>query len=295
MKIKLKGNKGGANSLVIILIIVIFILAGFLVYFIKNPIVKYESSEKIAATNLDIKSISDINNTSDAINILSYKGKWEYVENGIVEREITISEIDNNKLKFDLGIYRTASFDAITATLNGNIATFEINENDVNIKGNIILKDDTVILTITESTWDLVGKGKNTFVRASVEKDVLNTNDDSTSADAINVSIYKGKWEYIENGITEREITINEIDGNKIKFDLGIYRTAVFDEIIATLNGNIGTFEIDKDDINIKGNLILKDNSIVLNITESTWDLVGKGTNTFIKTSVEKDVLNTSK
>ena len=100
-------------------------------------------------------------------NVESYKGVWQYFENWseeIPETELIINKIDDNKINFDLEMYRLASFKNVDANVVENYVEFNAtNENGWKIKGKISLCQDVVILEIKQSSSNLIKTGITTF------------------------------------------------------------------------------------------------------------------------------------
>lgn len=146
----------GTVICIFIIIALVLVIGGMYYYY--NYIV---DSKNINSNNIS----SNINKKEENYKIdnSEYLGVWQefsslrrYLdENGeatIPEQEIIITEITDKTIKFDLIIYRLVSYENITATINGNIVTFETSgSNNGNISGNITLNNDNIVLTITKS------------------------------------------------------------------------------------------------------------------------------------------------
>ena len=118
------------------------------------------------------ESVSTPNVTND---LSSYKGVWrsdQVLDSGIPDEEFIINDITNNSINFDYIKYRIVSFNSVTAQLTNNIATFEVANNNINIKGTVTLSNNTIILTINSSSFESVKPGSYTF-RAKAQNSVL--------------------------------------------------------------------------------------------------------------------------
>ena len=93
---------------------------------------------------------------------------------------------------------------------------------------------------------------------------------------------YIGIWKTKDSDdgeiITDYELTIIKIDGSSIVFDLKLSEEYIFNNQFGDLEDNKASFDIDKDDIKISGDLSFKDNRIYLSILSSTDDDVPIGT-----------------
>ena len=82
----------------------------------------------------------------------SYIGTW-YTADGKKEEDLTISEITNDTIKFNLGIFRLASIDG-TATISGNEIKFvAIDPAGNNLYGTLKFSDNTIYFAINQQNW----------------------------------------------------------------------------------------------------------------------------------------------
>ena len=97
-------------------------------------------------------------------------------------------------------------------------------------------------------------------------------------------SSYIGAWNNNNSSIPDYEIIINSIEDNKISFDYLIYRIGEFKNIEAKLEDGVGKYKVTNDlDWTIEGTIKLDDNKVVLEITNSSVDLIVKDKIEFIK------------
>lgn len=90
----------------------------------------------------------------------SYLGSWQDpISNGFVY----IYSIDNNEIMFDFLDFYIGNNDHIRATLNGNTASFVINDGHDSLNGKITLTNNKIIVNVMDSTFDNVTKGTITF------------------------------------------------------------------------------------------------------------------------------------
>jgi len=180
MKIKLKGNKGGANSLVIILIIVIFIIAGFLVYFIKNPIVKNSEVQNPIELNSNLQSSES---EEDIVTVRDVTEKDEDKASKtekINEEAETTSKEKKNKLEpvkvlgLDTKFYKLNDAAIYTKTLEKNSKTFEYDLDNDGKKNKLVIDFDQNIIKYDnnpEITKAFLGKSERTHTVYVVDID----------------------------------------------------------------------------------------------------------------------------
>ena len=109
-----------------------------------------------------------------------------------------------------------------------------------------------------------------------------------------NIVNYIGVWQDFEKSnteIPERELIVKGIENNKINFDLYVYRTAINTDMVATLDGNVATFDCEggKYDAIIKGTLKFENNKVILNVESCSEGTIPTGITTFeIKSATSK-------
>ncbi|MCI8760796.1 MAG: hypothetical protein HFJ34_06790 [Clostridia bacterium] len=104
------------------------------------------------------------------------------------------------------------------------------------------------------------------------------TNKETTSNIQPNLSTYIGLW---GNSTSNDSLYVYNLDNNEIMFDLNINGKPIGFHTKATLNGNTASFVINDDNHSLNGKITLDNNKIMINITDSTFDNVTKGTITF--------------
>ena len=234
----------------------------------------------------------------------SYKGVWKTSDDEVPSEELIINSIDNNKINFDLVIYKLTSFDNVSADISDGVAKFDIkNSNDWNIKGKIEFKDAKVVFIIEESsskllepqTLEFTIKGTKSVLNSSTnEKSNTTTSSKSTSNKTSNsssnkttsksddISYYKGVWRNSDDSAPDEELIINSIYGDKVTFDYLFYKLTTFENVKGTLKGDTITFDIKNDiDWNIKGTIKLANKKVEVKITDSSSNLIEKGTTTY--------------
>lgn len=103
-------------------------------------------------------------NVSSQTELSVYKAVWQYPDGTYPDQEFIVKSITNSKVEFDYIIDGITTFENVSASISGNIATFDIkNEGDWNIKGDITFDDNKVILNIKESSSDNIPTGSTTF------------------------------------------------------------------------------------------------------------------------------------
>ena len=136
---------------------------------------------------------------------------------------------------------------------------------------------------------------KNQIVENKTETNYEEINTNETIVDKtqneFNPSRIIGVWQYPDSTLPEEELIIKSIDNNKITFDYEIYRLTGFENATAELEGNTAVFDVKNNiDWNIKGTILFEDNTVTLNIKESSNELLPEGTTTFLIKS-DKSVL----
>ena len=190
-----------------------------------------ESTNSLKQETLSGSNTNKIETTTD---YSKYKGIWQNpADSSIPDEELIIKSIENDKITFDYEIYRLTSFENGVAILKNNIATFDIkNEMDWNIKGQIELKENSVIFTIKEGSNEYLEPSSITFTQKSnssiLQGDTLNN---AVTENKPNATIYVGttgnfkKYEvivYEELSPQEQaEMLINEI-GYKLGYQIMI-------------------------------------------------------------------------
>jgi hypothetical protein len=116
------------------------------------------------------------------------------------------------------------------------------------------------------------------FTGCGGSKEDKETNDNKDSK----LSSYKAVWRIDDSAIPTEEIIINSIDESKVSFDYVLYRLGEFKNIEGKIDGNVATFSATNDiEWTIKGTLTFADNKVIVEIKESSVELINKGKNTF--------------
>lgn len=106
-------------------------------------------------------------------------------------------------------------------------------------------------------------------------------------------SSYLGKWHYqyySDSGAWDRTLTINSIDGERIRFDLSYYRIADFTEQIATINADgTASFTATEGNQSISGILAFGD-SVTVYITHSSHPYVDADLKEYTRAQKEEPV-----
>ena len=144
MKIKLKGNKGASNAIVIILLIVIFVIAGFALYLIKNPIVKIV--EKETAITPPLANTQAIE-TPKTYTYKEIKGIYKYSEKLKLDEDFEPDFCYNLYLSDD----GTFCYDTYADTMEGNCGNYIINGSEIILNKLYTYGSDTAI-TVTKGT-----------------------------------------------------------------------------------------------------------------------------------------------
>ncbi len=125
------------------------------------------------ATTSENKTSNKESNTSATKNtttesatsgLSAYKAVWQYPDSNYPEQEFEVKNITDTKVDFDYAIDGITTFENASATINGNIAKFDIkNDGDWNIKGTITFENNTVIFKIEESSTENIPVDSTTF------------------------------------------------------------------------------------------------------------------------------------
>ena len=115
-----------------------------------------------------------------------------------------------------------------------------------------------------------------------IGKNTKQNNNKSDGEQKLDISSYKGVWQYPDSTYPDEELIIKSIEHNKINFDYVIDGITSFDNVTATLNNNTATFDAKNDgDWNIKGTISFKNNTVFFKINESSNENVQEESITF--------------
>lgn len=108
-----------------------------------------------------------------------------------------------------------------------------------------------------------------------------NTTEEKQSNFQLDLSTYLGLWEKSTSN-EHLYLHLYSIDNNEITFDF-TYNGKNIGEIHnkATLNGNTASFVINEGNNSLTGKMTLDNKNIIMNIIDSTFDNISKGTITF--------------
>lgn len=96
--------------------------------------------------------------------LAAYKAIWQYPDSTYPEKEFEVKNISDTKVVFDYSIDGITTFENASATINGNVAKFDIkNDGDWNIKGTITFENNTVVFKIEESSTENIPVESTTF------------------------------------------------------------------------------------------------------------------------------------
>lgn len=107
------------------------------------------------------------------------------------------------------------------------------------------------------------------------------TNNETASNIQPNLSTYIGLW---KNSTSNDYLYVYSINNHEIMFDFDVNGKTIgshTEHTKATLNGNTASFVMNDDNHSLNGKITLDNNKIMINITDSTFDNVTKGTITF--------------
>lgn len=120
---------------------------GYEVVFNSKEVEKEEKEEVIESENYD-----------------SYVGIWQLFGNDdIPEYEFVVHMIDGETITFDFGVRDVIYYESKTATFDGDVARFEIDDDENKLVGKIAFKNDKVFFIITSSSLDGITVGTIEF------------------------------------------------------------------------------------------------------------------------------------
>ena len=196
---------------------------------------------------ISIKSLENDESKCDYFVPAELIGKVFQTEYNDNKEEIIIKEIKDNIVKFEYYIYRNETFN-LTATLNGNVATFSLDENE--LAGEIVLSNNKITLSIKETKSDSLKLGSREFSKNIKYEDYIG-----------------GVWQFQteDDGITELEI--KDIKNGKITFKLYTYRNETYEEQTVSFGhetASEATFTVTKGDSTVNGIIILKPGKVAI-------------------------------
>lgn len=186
-----KVTKISLSTFFLILAIILIILMSFFIFKLYNE--KTELSEKsikqnekmsVLQNNVDnltaesnkistsINTENTKNNTSSntktteekqsnsQLDLSSYIGLWK---NSTSNDYTYIYSINNNEIMFDFDVNGKTIGSHNKATLNGNTASFVINDGNNSLNGKMTLDNNNITINIIDSTFDNVTQGTITF------------------------------------------------------------------------------------------------------------------------------------
>ena len=123
------------------------------------------------------------------------------------------------------------------------------------------------------------------FKKSETNSELQTSDEKNYSQDVdFNISSYEGIWQYFENNTEtpEKELIINKIDDSNVNFDLEMYRITSFENVSATLSKNIATFDCTNENgWNINGTITFENNTVTLDIAQSSTDIIPIGKTVF--------------
>ena len=151
-----KNKQGKIVGLVCMLLVLLIGTASVIrtVSVISPPI---KSSNNLKEAGLDDTVTSDSSGINSAtINIDDYIGNWHISGQNYdsdyyaYERNLSVSKLGENQFSFELFYFRIGAIDC-EVTLNGNKAEFTYTDGDLEVKGNLIFNENSIIVNITSS------------------------------------------------------------------------------------------------------------------------------------------------
>lgn len=138
-----------------------------------------------------------------------------YVQDGNNLNTLTVHAVSENSITFSVWWYRIWDITHATATLRGNVGTFDYvapNNQSLQAKGNITFLDDSIVMTLNECTHDYVDASASRFKRIGViftEKQLKDISSALGVPENLDVEITQGEPGYWEGGgIYRTEISI---------------------------------------------------------------------------------------
>ena len=108
------------------------------------------------------------------------------------------------------------------------------------------------------------------------------TKNDKTKNTQTELSTYKAIWQYPDSTYPEQEFRVKSISDSKVNFDYIIDGITTFENVSASVSGNIAKFDIKNEGgWNIKGTITFENNKVIFNIKESSSENIPTGSTTF--------------
>lgn len=103
--------------------------------------------------------------------------------------------------------------------------------------------------------------GRNLFNGSSKENET-----NTVEEQGMELTKYIGHWYTDKKRSKSSKIDVNEVNENQVVLSLSIYGGDEFEDIIATMSGNAGTFVTES---NVKGGVVFDDDQIIITIVDS--------------------------
>ena len=176
----------------------------------------------------------------------------------------------------------------------GNNAKIDMEKNNTNAINNKNSNNNT---TKTENEISN-NESKNTTSKNEISNTVTNTikkenetsknnssnttKNDKTKNTQTELSTYKAIWQYPDSTYPEQEFRVKSISDSKVNFDYIIDGITTFENVSASVSGNIAKFDIKNEGgWNIKGTITFENNKVIFNIKESSSENIPTGSTTF--------------
>lgn len=146
------------------------------------------------------------------------------------------------------------------------------------------IKQEEKMSDLQNNVDNLTSKLNNISSSISTENTTNNISNNTTSTEEEHanippdLSIYLGMW---VDPRSNDSFYVYSIDNNEIMFDFIVNGKSIDFHTRATLNGNTASFVIKDGNNSLNGKITLENNQIILNIIDSTFDNISKGTITF--------------
>ena len=252
---KFKDERGEVKLITLITIILVITLILF-------AYVAYNFFQKKETKGLNSNNPINLKNTNiETINLNSYLGEWYESEQHFSDtnpNNLSVKEINNNQIIFDLYITRTANFDDVSVSINNNKGTFEaITENgpsaDGNtskITGNIELENNTIKLTIDKSNVLYLNSNSEYVFKYKVTKELGKTFSDeqvkNSLADYLELKAHANCDALLEK-LTEKRVLNYNSSSNKMQNDGTVVTSIKFSDYKKAMLNYVSESEFEKN------------------------------------------------
>lgn len=272
------------STFFIIIAMITICVMGFFIYKLNNE--KTTATEQISSLNNQINNMKNtVNTLQENINTISTVNNPNSIinennTNNNTQKTYELNGEYQDNTGYEIFTYSFSGNTVTASSLYTSYGTYQIVNNTVKItytkakdpEGNEIKEfpnGQTDELTILDENT-LVGNNSTKYI-----KKVYQQNEENYSNNQNDLSTYLGLW-----GKSNNYLYIYSIDNNEIIFDYTEFQNGKDngEHNKAVLTGNTASFVINDGNNSLNGKITLENNNIILNIIDSTFDNITKGT-----------------